>query len=78
LRGSRGKVLRRKFGLKGKFGLLLLSSVMVFAIIILAVHFYGSGIGRGPRAVIVDGLIHHPNREFIEAASELLRGRASR
>jgi hypothetical protein len=73
-RKSRAKVVKKTLGSKMKFGLLLLSSVMVFAIIILAVHFYGSGIGRGPRAVIVDGLLHHPNREFIEAASELLRG----
>ncbi len=66
---ARGKVANKR-----RLIMILSSSTVAVALLLLALrfHWFGSGPLSGPRAVIVDGLLHHPNPGFIRAASEVL------
>lgn len=72
---SRGK--GRKKPVKGRrLGVVLLFSVIVLSLLTVMVYLqgFGSRPRAGPRALIVDGLLHHPNQDFIDEASRLLAG----
>ncbi|MEM3070867.1 MAG: hypothetical protein QW638_08255 [Candidatus Bathyarchaeia archaeon] len=65
--------MRKKTGFR-RLGLVLLSSTIALSLLIVVIYFQRSGSGpmTKPKALIVDGLLHHPNQGFIEEASRLL------
>ncbi|MBS7652261.1 hypothetical protein KEJ13_03915 [Candidatus Bathyarchaeota archaeon] len=69
---SRGR-MGKKTGFR-RLGLVLLSSTIALSLLIVVIYFQRSGSGpkTKPKALIVDGLLHHPNQGFIEEASRLL------
>ncbi|MBS7638464.1 hypothetical protein KEJ49_06255 [Candidatus Bathyarchaeota archaeon] len=71
---SRGK--GRKKPVRGRRLGVVLLSVIVLSLLIVVVYLqgFGSRPRAGPRALIVDGLLHHPNQGFIDEASRLLAG----
>ncbi|MEM2996468.1 MAG: hypothetical protein QXK52_03040 [Candidatus Bathyarchaeia archaeon] len=71
--GSKGKTNKRTKRVK-RLGLVLFFSAFVLSSLIVIIYFqwFSSTPRALPRALIVDGLFHHPNRGFIEEASRLL------
>ncbi len=72
-RGGKGRVRRKPLRAR-RLGLILLFSAVTFPLLVVMVNFqwFGSRSRAGPRALIVDGLLHHPNQGFIDETRGLL------